>query len=147
MILRGNHKANLNGSEKAPFQVRYITIAFLIAIFAHTAIQLSLTGGSTGLVEFLGIPQHDPVKAVYQHDHNSQQPGTTLPIAEFLKESEVEEKPPLYKVYNFYSGLDLIKGASIGIAVNLHRGFLRSLQNRPSLSLFILHHSWKSYIS
>ena len=147
MNLKGNHKASFSGSEKAPFKARYFTIVFLVAVFAHAAIQLSSAGGSSSFGEILGIQQHSPVHAFFHHDHNSQQPGTTLPIAEILKGSEVQEKPPLYKVYNFYSSLDLIKSATLGTAVNLHLGFLRSLQNRPSLSLFILHHSWKSYLS
>lgn len=146
MILRGNHKAKITGSEKAPFQARSITIAFLIAVFAHAAIQLSLTGGAS-LSEIFGIEQHNLAQALYQHDHNPHQPGTTLPLAEVLKGSELEEKPLLHKVYHFYSSLSLIKSASIGTSVSLHRGFLRSLQNRPALSLFVLHHSWKSYLS
>lgn len=147
MNLIGNHKASFSGSEKTPLKARYVTIAFLLAVFAHAAIQLSIAGGSSSFGEILGIQQHSPVNAFYHHDHRSQLPGTTLPIAEILKGSEVQEKPPLYKVYNFYSSLDLIKSATLSTSVNLHLGFLRSLQNRPSLSLFILHHSWKSYLS
>lgn len=147
MNIEGNHNASFSGSEKAPFKVRYVTLAFLVAVLAHAAIQLSFAGGGSSFGEILGIQQHSPVHAFYHHDHNSPQPGTTLPIAEILKGSEVEEKPPLNKIYNFYSSLDLIKSATLGTSVNLHLGFLRSLQNRPSLSLFLLHHSWKSYLS
>ena len=147
MNLRGNHKASLNGTQNAPFHLRNLTTAFFIAVFAHAAIQLSFTDAAYSLGEILGIEQHDPINAIYQPVHDAPHPGTTLPIAEIIKGSEVQEKPPIYKVYNFYYDFDLVKSASIGTVENIHRGFLRSLQNRPTLSLFILHHSWKSYLS
>lgn len=148
MNLRGNHKASQTSSEKAQFVIRHIIIAFFLAVFAHAAVQLTVTGTASSISEILGIQEHRVhANVVYQPVHNPHHPGTSLPVAEFLKETEVQEKPHLVKAYCFYSGFDLIKSASIGTAKSLHRGFLRSLQNRPALSLFILHHSWKSYLS
>ncbi|HEY3430574.1 MAG TPA: hypothetical protein VGK39_07855, partial [Cyclobacteriaceae bacterium] len=122
--------------------------SFFFAVLAHFALQVSFFSPDYGLREILGLEiQSTPAKAFYHTHHDASKPATGLPIVEFLKETELQEKPPLYKVYNFYSDFDLIKSASIGTSKNLYRGFLRSLQNRPTLSLFILHHSWKSYLS
>jgi hypothetical protein len=147
MNLPGNHKAIPSGSEKAQVLIRHVIVAFFLVVFAHTAVQLTFTGFAS-IGEILGIKEGPTAANVfYQPVHNPQHSGTALPVAEFLKETEVQEKPHLDKVYSFHSDFDLIKSASIGKSENLYRGFLRSLQNRPELSLIILHHSWKSYLS
>lgn len=147
MNLRGTHKANLSGSEKAQLVIRHIIIAFFLAVFAHATVQLTFTGTASSISDILGIQEQAPANIIYQPVHNPQHPGTTLPVAEFLKETEVQEKSHLVEIYSFYSEFDLIQCANLGTSENLHRGFLRTLQNRPALSLFILHHSWKSYLS
>jgi hypothetical protein len=140
MLFRGNHRIDYNCSKRAHFKTQFIAIVFLLFVF----VQFTASAKDYSVHENLGnLGQHEG-KTWYQPVHNPSQTGTDIPDIEFLQETEVEEKPFLDRDYDFQASLFLTN--SLSTPGNLQLQFLRSLQNRPTLSLFILHHSWKSFI-
>jgi hypothetical protein len=147
MVYRGENRSH-NKSEKALFSSCRLAASFFLAIFVHFAAQASFSTPITSTGQVLGFQvHHDQALPLYQPIRSASHPNTSLFVTEFLKETEGQEKPTFQKVFDFLNtSQEIVKKASIGASENLFQELIRSLQNRPALSLFILHHSWKSFL-
>ncbi|MFZ2906372.1 MAG: hypothetical protein WAZ98_09230 [Cyclobacteriaceae bacterium] len=133
-------------TEKAYSSTCYITAYFFLAIFVHFAAQAGFSTTVTSTGQILGFQAKHNSAPFYQPINNETQSGHVF-VTEFLKETEGQEKPHFSKVFDFHASQSVIKNATSGALEKFRPEFLRSLQNRPSLSLIILHHSWKSFLS
>lgn len=148
MFYRGQNRVRNSSTEKTSFLSCNLAASFFLAIFVHFAVQASFSTPITSTGQVLGFQVHpDQTQLHYQPIRSTSQPSAGLFVTEFLKETEGEEKPTFNKVFDFHAGQELVKKASIGDSNNLYQELIRSLQNRPTLSLFILHHSWKTFLS
>lgn len=145
MFYRRENKG-CNYTKKASFTGFNLAASFFLAIFVHFAAQASFSTPITNTGQILGFQAHH-AQALYQPIRSASHQSTSLFVTEFLKETEGQEKPHVNKIFDFHTSQTLIKSAITNALENLRLEFLRSLQNRPTLSLFILHHSWKSFLS
>jgi hypothetical protein len=121
------------------FLTGFIVAFFLLLVFSHFA--------SVANFSFRhGSEQGEQAKTFYQPFHQHSQSGTDIPNAEVLSETEVEEKSLTDEDQAFCTNLSLHTLERLLASENLQLQFQRSLQNRPTQSLFILHHSWKSFL-
>jgi hypothetical protein len=138
MLIRGKNKVKYSNAE-ARFHAGFVATSFFFLVFIHFA--------ALGNFNFnQGNLQSKQGKTSYQPIHNHSQSGTTIPVAELLRETEIEEKSFTDDDTSFYTNLSLHTIENLVTPENLQLQFLRSLQNRPTQSLFILHHSWKSFL-
>jgi hypothetical protein len=79
------------------------------------------------------------------HGQVSQQSEPGQPNAEFPDDSELEKEPVPDEEFSAHS-LQLFEKNRRDNSNNLLLQFLWSLQKRPTISLVILHHSWKSFL-
>ena len=138
MLIRGKNKINHTNSE-ARFHAGFVATSFFLLVFIH----FTALGNFNFSQENLQSKQG---KTSYQPIHHHSQSGTSVPVAELLRETEVEEKSLTDEDSSFYTNLSLHTIENLITPENLQLQFLRSLQNRPTRSLFILHHSWKSFL-
>jgi hypothetical protein len=151
MVLRNKNRVNYKSSRKVRFRTRFVATSFFLFIFIHFAALVNFNSQHNSVYGRLGFQTHDDqAYTSYKPFHNPSPSDRSEPNAEYLEylsETEVEEKPVLDEDNSLQSSLSLNKIGSLDISKNLRLQFLRSCQNRPTLSLFILHHSWKSFLS
>src|SRR5688572_17950848 len=135
MFYRGENRVR-NYTKKASFTGCNLAASFFLAIFVHFAAQASFSTPITSTGQILGFQaHHDQVQPLYQPVHSASHQSASLFVTEFLKETEGQEKPNVQKVFDFTASQELVKKASIGASDNLFQELIRSLQNRPTLSL------------
>jgi hypothetical protein len=147
MVLRGKNWLNYSSLEIARFQTYFIAVIFFLCVFSQFTAYANFIGQPCSINENLGFYAHDEQpKTFFQPFHDPSQTDTGIPIAEFLSETEVQEEPFPDKDASLHAGLSFYKIDSLDSSKNLQQQFSRSVQNRPTLSLIILHHSWKSFL-
>jgi hypothetical protein len=138
MLIQGKNKIKYSNSE-ARFHAGFVATSFFLLVFIHFAALVNFNFNQGNLQSKQGKTSYQPV-------HHHSQSGTTIPVAELLRETEVEEKSFTDDDTSLSTNLSLHTIESSVTPENLQLQFLQSLQNRPTRSLFILHHSWKSFL-
>ena len=139
-------KATGSFTVKAVFRYLFILIASVAFASAQLSVFAKIYGASLSLTaddEVHLIDQH--TKTSYKPYHHPADSNHSLPDREAPAENEVEEE-------QVDEGNDICESLSASKTIcgnllfqrNLH--FKRLLQNRPGISLIILHHSWKSFL-
>ncbi|WP_133259565.1 hypothetical protein [Pseudochryseolinea flava] len=88
-------------------------------------------------------------KSVQQPTHRFQLPVKSLPAlpgAELPDTNEAEEEPSFDDETSEYWSHAIAHHRDGSLSGRSRLPFTRILENRPTVSLFILHHSWKSYL-
>lgn len=150
MVRRNKNRVSYNSPEKVRFRTRFVATSFFLFIFIHFGALVNFNNQDSGHRRLDFQAHADQAYTSYKPFHNTSQSNRSEPNAEYLEylsETEVEEKPFLDEDNSLGSSLSPNKIGNLDISKNLRQQFLRSCQNRPTLSLFILHHSWKSFLS
>jgi hypothetical protein len=134
MLIRSNHSVNHICSGYAAARSSVIINIVLLLVFVY----------SSTLADFNNRVNHT-FKEKGFHGQLSQQSEPGQPNAEFPDDSELEKEPVPDEEFSAYVML-LSEKSGDDTSNNLWLQFLWSLQKRPTISLVILHHSWKSFL-
>jgi len=134
MLIRSKHSVNHICSGNVAARSSVIINIVLLLVFLY----------SSTLADFNNRDYHS-FKEKGFHGQLSHQSEPGQPNAEFPDDSELEKEPVPDEEFSAYAMLLSDKSGKDN-SNNLLLQFLWSLQKRPTISLVILHHSWKSFL-
>lgn len=134
MIVRSKHNVNhiCSGNVTARSSVMINIVLLLVFVYSST------------LANF-NNQDHHSLKEKGFHGQVSHQSEPRQPNTEFPDDNELEKEPVPDDEYSAHS-LQLFEKDGRDNSNILLLQFLWSLQKRPTISLVILHHSWKSFL-
>jgi|GEM_PF-3645366 len=134
MLVRSKHSVShiCSGIVTARSSVMINIVLLLVFVYSST------------LANFNNQDYHSlKEKGVHGQVSHQSEPGH--PNAEFPDDNELEKEPVPDEEFSTHS-LQLSEKNGRDNSNNLLLQFLWSLQKRPTISLVILHHSWKSFL-
>ena len=134
MLFRSKHSVNdiCSGNVTARSSVIINIVLLLVFVYSSTLANLN-------------NQDHHSLKEKGVHGQVSHQSDPGQPNAEFPDDSELEKEPVPDEEFSAHSPQLSEKNGRDNSNILLLQ-FLCSLQKRPTISLVILHHSWKSFL-
>ena len=134
MLLRSENRVDHICSEKVTTRSSAIVNILLLLVFIY----------SSTLAHYNNQHYHS-LKETGFHGQVSHQSEPVQPRTEFPDDNELEKEPVPDEEFSEISVL-LSEKNIVHSSSNPFLHFLWSLQKRPTISLVILHHSWKSFL-